>query len=216
MFYDYFILRKRLVVKLSKKKDNNESTDNVEEVSSIARNLYSLKIPPMISFKTSGIESISLWVVIFIFLFTGFLSGFLGVGGGFVRMPCLVYLIGCPTVVAIGTDLMSVIFSGGYGCLTYALKGRVEIIAALFMFMGAVIGVQLGVAAIKYIRGYKVRILFAIMIFLAGISVIFEQIYKVTLIHTYNSLSIYFVLGAAGLLSVFLLLRLMYLYKKSK
>lgn len=217
MFYDYFVLRKRVPKNNKSSEQTNEVPDDArEEVSPIAKKLYSLKIPPMISFKTSGIESVSLWVVTFIFLLTGFLSGFLGVGGGFIRMPCLVYLIGCPTVIAVGTDLMSVVFTGGYGCLTYAFKGRVDIVAAFFMFIGAVIGVQFGVAAIKYIRGYKIRILFAIMILLAGVSVIMEQIYRTTKIKILDSLSAYFVIGAAGLLCAYLLIRLAYLYSKTK
>ena len=93
----------------------------------------------MIHFPASGI-TISFWTVTGVFLFTGWLSGFLGVGGGFIRMPALIYLIGCPTAIAVGTDLFSVLFSGAYGCFTYGVKGRVEIIAAVLMLIGASIG----------------------------------------------------------------------------
>ncbi len=132
------------------------------------------QLPPMIHFPASGI-TISFWTVTGVFLFTGWLSGFLGVGGGFIRMPALIYLIGCPTAIAVGTDLFSVLFSGAYGCLTYGVKGRVEIIAAVLMLIGASIGAQIGVTAVKYIRGYGIRLLFAIMIILAGISVTLKQ-----------------------------------------
>ena len=131
-------------------------------------------LPPMIHFPVSGV-TISLWTVMLVFLFTGLLSGFLGVGGGFIRMPALIYLIGCPTAVAVGTDLFSVVFSGAYGCFTYAVKGRVEIIAALLMLIGASIGAQVGVTAVKYIHGYGIRLLFAIMVILAGSSVALKQ-----------------------------------------
>jgi hypothetical protein len=117
-----------------------------------------------------------LWLILGVFFITGWLSGFLGVGGGFIRMPALIYLIGCPTAIAIGTDLFSVVFTGAYGCFTYALKGRVEIFAALIMLCGAAIGAQIGVAAIKYIHGYGIRLLFAIMIILAGCSVALKQL----------------------------------------
>ncbi len=137
-----------------------------------ARKTFNL--PPMIHFPASGI-TISFWTVTFVFLFTGWLSGFLGVGGGFIRMPALIYLIGCPTAIAVGTDLFSVLFSGAYGCFTYGVKGRVEIIAAILMLIGASIGAQIGVTAVKYIRGYGIRLLFAIMVILAGISVSLKQ-----------------------------------------
>jgi uncharacterized protein len=132
-------------------------------------------LPPMIHFPASGI-TISFWTVTFVFLFTGWLSGFLGVGGGFIRMPALIYIIGCPTAIAVGTDLFSVLFSGAYGCLTYGVKGRVEIIAAVLMLCGAAVGAQIGVTAVKYIRGYGIRLLFAIMVLLAGTSVAFKQL----------------------------------------
>lgn len=131
-------------------------------------------LPPMINFPVSGVR-VSLWTILGVFFVTGWLSGFLGVGGGFIRMPALIYLVGCPTAVAVGTDLFSVVFTGGYGCLTYALKGRVEIFAALIMLCGAAVGAQIGVAAIKYIHGYGIRLLFAIMIVLAGTSVTLKQ-----------------------------------------
>jgi uncharacterized membrane protein YfcA len=131
-------------------------------------------LPPMITFPVSGVR-VSLWTVLGVFFLTGLLSGFLGVGGGFIRMPALIYLIGCPTAVAIGTDLFSVVFTGAYGCFTYGLKGRVEIIAALWMLVGASVGAQLGVTAVKYVHGYGIRLLFAIMILLAGGSVALKQ-----------------------------------------
>ena len=59
--------------------------------------------------------------------------------------------------------------------MTYGVKGRVEIIAAVLMLIGASIGAQIGVTAVKYIRGYGIRLLFAIMIILAGISVTLKQ-----------------------------------------
>jgi uncharacterized membrane protein YfcA len=137
-------------------------------------------LPPMMHFPASGI-TISFWTVMGVFFFTGFLSGFLGVGGGFIRMPALIYLIGCPTAIAVGTDLFSVLFAGAYGCWTYGVKGVVDIVAAIYMLVGASIGAQIGVTAVKYIRGYGIRLLFAIMIILAGCSVVLKQLELTTI-----------------------------------
>ena len=193
MMYDYFVIRPAQNVP---SKPGSEDKPKKKKIR-LSQRLYKVKIPPMMSFPTSGIESVSLWIVLFIFFVTGFLSGFMGVGGGFIRMPALVYLIGCPTAIAVGTDLMSVLFSGAYGCLTYAIKGRVEIIAAFFMLIGASIGAQLGVTAVKYIRGYGIRLLFAVMIAFAGISVVIEQVYQMTNIPIYSHLAGILVIGAA-------------------
>ncbi|MDI6853977.1 MAG: sulfite exporter TauE/SafE family protein [Deltaproteobacteria bacterium] len=165
MLYDYATKDKRAAAKAAK-------TANPGAAVMAPRKAWNL--PPMVHFPVSGI-TISFWTVMGVFFFTGYLSGFLGVGGGFIRMPALIYLIGCPTAIAVGTDLFSVLFSGAYGCWTYGVKGAVDIIAALYMLVGASIGAQLGVTAVKYIRGYGIRLLFAIMIILAGTSVALKQ-----------------------------------------
>jgi uncharacterized membrane protein YfcA len=168
MLYDYLTKDKRAAAQAAK----------VAAAARTGQNLPVKKVwnlPPMIHFPASGI-TISLWTVTGVFLFTGWLSGFLGVGGGFIRMPALIYIIGCPTAIAVGTDLFSVLFSGAYGCFTYGVKARVEIIAAILMLCGAAIGAQIGVTAVKYIRGYGIRLLFAIMVILAGSAVTLKQL----------------------------------------
>ncbi len=170
MLYDYFTK--------DKKQSAQEAADMEGGPGAPAKSKWNL--PPMITFPTSGV-TVSLWTVLGVFFFTGWLSGFLGVGGGFIRMPALIYLIGCPTAIAIGTDLFSVVFTGAYGCFTYALKARVEILAALIMLVGAAVGAQIGVTAVKYIHGYGIRLLFAIMIIMAGCSVALKQFNMTTI-----------------------------------
>jgi hypothetical protein len=142
---------------------------------SLIDRIQGLKIPPLIDYPKAGIYGVSIWLIIFIFFISGFISGFLGMGGGFIRMPALVYLLGCPTALAVGTDLLLVMLDGAYGCFTYALKGRIEIFAAVFMLLGVSFGTQLGVTAVRYIRGYSIRLLFACMILFAGLSVTLKQ-----------------------------------------
>ncbi len=179
MFRDYYKSRPdRKVDRASSSGELNPARRTPRKT--LAEKLHSINLPPMVSFPTSDIQSVSLWTVMLIFAATGFLSGFLGVGGGFIRMPALVYLIGVPTVIAVGTDLMTVLITGAYGCFTYALKGRVEFIAAFFMLIGASIGAQIGATAVKYVKGYGIRLLFAIMIACAGCSIALEQLYKMT------------------------------------
>lgn len=208
MFYDYFVLNPKNAKQ--KSKDDSKSADSNKRSgrSTIAERLHKINLPPMISFPASDIKSVSLWIVLLVFLFTGFLSGFLGVGGGFIRMPALVYLIGVPTVIAVGTDLMSILFAGAYGCFTYAMKGRVEFIAAFIMLIGASIGAQIGATAVKYIKGYGIRLLFAIMIVFAGCSVALEQIYKVTDISFYQSIAGIVLMGTAVFMTFIIIARL--------
>ena len=173
MLYDYATKDKRAAAQAAK-----QAAATRAGISQAPKKGFQL--PPMMHFPASGI-TISFWTVTGVFFFTGWLSGFLGVGGGFIRMPALIYLIGCPTAIAIGTDLFSVLFTGAYGCFTYGVKGRVEIVAAVIMLIGAAVGAQIGVTAVKYIRGYGIRLLFAIMILMAGTSVALKQFGVTTL-----------------------------------
>ncbi|MBM2815240.1 MAG: sulfite exporter TauE/SafE family protein [Ignavibacteria bacterium] len=174
MLYDYFIIRKRILSDTTKTENKTRNEIDSEETSNLAKKVQSLKIPPMLSFEISGIYSISLWVVISVFFFSGLIAGLMGFGGGFIILPCLIYVIGCPTIIAVGTSLMSVGLTAAYGTFSYALKGKVDIIASLYMMIGAGIGTQLGVASVKYIRGYGIRILFALLILLAALSVLLK------------------------------------------
>ncbi len=216
MFYDYFSNNPKKLKHKSGLQDDSPDSKQKNHKSSIAQRLHKIKLPPMVSFPASGIKSVSLWIVIFVFLFTGFLSGFLGVGGGFIRMPALVYLIGVPTVIAVGTDLMSVLFAGAYGCFTYALKGRVEFVAAFIMLIGASIGAQIGATAIKYIKGYGIRILFAIMILLAGCSIALEQIYKISDIPIFQSVAGVVLMGTAVIMTIIIITKLILEARKEK
>jgi uncharacterized protein len=175
---------------------------------SISQKLQTIKLRPMISLPTSGIDAVSFWIIFSIFTLTGFLSGFLGVGGGFILLPCLIYLIGCPTTVAVGTSLLCVLFMGGYGCFSYSLKGRTEIVAAMIMLIGAAIGAQIGVLATRHVRGYGIRILFAIMILLAGTSVALKQFQGILNQDIFGTIAGYVVMGAAGSMTLLIFLKL--------
>jgi uncharacterized membrane protein YfcA len=129
----------------------------------ITKRMYKVRIPPMVSFPASGIEEISVWLVVGVGVLTGILAGAMGVGGGFIRMPMLVYILGVPTHVAVGTDLFEIIFSAGYGTITHALKGNVDIIMALVMQTGAAIGAQVGAVSTKYFAGPRIRLFFSVL-----------------------------------------------------
>ena len=72
----------------------------------------------------------------------------------------MIYLLGVPTHIAVGTDLFEIIVSAGYGTLTHALKGNVDILIALVMHTGAAIGAQIGVLLTQYFSGVRIRIAF--------------------------------------------------------
>ena len=114
----------------------------------------------MISLPKSGIKNVSLWALWIVVFIGGIFSGFLGGGAGYIRMPALVYILGIPTHVAVGTDLFEVIISASYGTVTHGIKGNVDILIALVMHTGAAIGAQIGVTFTKYFAGPRIRLAF--------------------------------------------------------
>ncbi|MGE5209148.1 MAG: sulfite exporter TauE/SafE family protein [Alphaproteobacteria bacterium] len=126
----------------------------------ITKKIQQLKLWPMIDLPTSGIRQISLWTILVVAFVGGFFSGFLGGGAGYIRMPSMVYVLGIPTHLAVGTDLFEIVISASYGTFTHAIKGNVDILIALVMHTGAVVGAQIGVVATQYFAGPKIRLAF--------------------------------------------------------
>jgi uncharacterized protein len=145
-------------------------------VSPVALKLRTFKMWPMVSLPASGIESISLWIILVIGFLTGLLSGMLGVGGGFIRMPALVYILGCPTVVAVGTDLFEIMFSSGYGVMSHAFKGNVHLVLVLALLIGTTVGAQLGASYTRKAGGPWVRFCFGCLAFL-GVFMVIVKLY---------------------------------------
>jgi uncharacterized membrane protein YfcA len=143
-------------------------------VKGLAERVHGIKLWPMISFPASGIKSLSLWTILGVGFITGLLSGALGVGGGFIRMPLLVYVVGLPTHVAVGTDLFEIVFSSGYGTITHALKGNVDILMALVMQTGAAIGAQIGATSTRFFAGPKIRLFFSVLPIIGAAMVLIE------------------------------------------
>jgi uncharacterized membrane protein YfcA len=127
----------------------------------IARAMKGIKLPPRVRLKQSGIDSISVWSIVLVSLIGGLFSGLLGGGAGYIRMPCLVYLLGIPTHIAVGTDLFEIIISAGYGAVRHAMNGNVDILIALVMQTGAAIGAQTGANLTQHFSGPRIRLAFA-------------------------------------------------------
>ena len=125
----------------------------------VTRAIQRFKIAPMVKLPVSGV-TISLWVILIVSFIGGLFSGFLGGGAGYIRMPSMVYVLGIPTHLAVGTDLFEIIISASYGSFTHAIKGNVDILIALVMNTGAAIGAQIGAISTQYFAGPKIRLAF--------------------------------------------------------
>jgi len=139
-------------------------------VSGLSKKIQQINIPPMIYFPKSRCR-VSLWVGLCIGIFTGALVGFMGVGGGFVIVPCLIYLIGVPSIIAVGTSLFQIIISAGFGATRHTMSGNVVIFASFIMILGACVGTQIGTLATRLVRGPSVRFVLGYSMFFGTVGI---------------------------------------------
>ena len=130
-------------------------------VDAFAKRVQRINLPPVVRLPHSGIQAISFWSILFVSFIGGIFSGFLGGGAGYIRMPSMVYLLGIPTHIAVGTDLFEIIISASYGTIRHAMNGNVDILIALIMQTGAALGARIGANLTQYFTGPRIRLVFA-------------------------------------------------------
>ena len=133
-------------------------------------------LSPKTTLPHSELGCVSLWVLVAAGLLIGILSGILGVGGGFISLPFLIYVIGLPAIMAVGTSLIVVFFTSSYGAFTYAISGHVDWTTALVILIGSFLGIQLGVVATKTAAEKRIKVLFALLLLCVAVSVFLKQI----------------------------------------
>ncbi len=99
--------------------------------------------------------------------FVGFMAAIMGVGGGFVMVPALIYLLRVPTSVVIGTSLFQIVFVMAATTMLQAMENKaVDIVLALILIVGGVVGAQFGAAAGARLKGEQLRFLLAGLVLL--------------------------------------------------
>jgi uncharacterized membrane protein YfcA len=121
-------------------------------------------LPFKMRFRRSKLY-ISALLPLLIGVVVGILSAIMGVGGGFIMVPAMIYLLGMPTSVVVGTSLFQIIFvTANATFLQATLNYTVDVVLALLLLAGAVIGAQLGTTLGAKLRGEQLRGLLALMV----------------------------------------------------
>lgn len=95
----------------------------------------------------------------------GVLASVLGIGGGFLIVPAMIYILGMPPILVAGTALFQIIFTTSSATLMHAtFNNTVDIILALILVLGSVVGTQIGVAFARFIKGQQARVILAMII----------------------------------------------------
>ncbi|WP_293577269.1 sulfite exporter TauE/SafE family protein [Phaeobacter sp.] len=121
-------------------------------------------LPLKMRFRTSGLY-ISVIPPIMVGILVGILAAIMGVGGGFIMVPAMIYILGMPTKVVVGTSLFQIILVTAFTTMLHATTNyTVDIVLAVLLLVGGVIGAQIGTRIGTYLKAEQLRILLALMV----------------------------------------------------
>ncbi|MEX0305849.1 MAG: sulfite exporter TauE/SafE family protein [Ruegeria sp.] len=121
-------------------------------------------MPFKMRFRTSGLY-ISVIPPVIVGLFVGVLSAIMGVGGGFIMVPAMIYLLGMPTKVVVGTSLFQIIFVTAFTTMLHATTNyTVDVVLAVLLLVGGVVGAQIGTVIGARMPAEQLRVLLAALV----------------------------------------------------
>lgn len=130
----------------------------------IKRHTWIHGLPFKMRFRTSNLY-ISAIPPVIVGILVGLLAAIMGVGGGFIMVPAMIYVLGMPTKVVVGTSLFQIIFVTAFTTLMHATQNyTVDAMLALLLLLGGVIGAQIGARIGVRMKAEQLRILLAIMV----------------------------------------------------
>jgi hypothetical protein len=141
---------------------------NFDQTSRLAEWLQSIRIPPMIHFKTADI-TISLWFTIPVGLATGMLAATIAVGG-FIGVPGMIYVVGAPGLMSSATELVIAFLMGLGGSVKWALNGMIDIRLTLIILAGSLFGVQLGAIGTTYVKDHLIKVVMGSIMLMVAVS----------------------------------------------
>ncbi len=127
------------------------------------------KLPFKVKFRVSGLY-ISVIPPLLVGALVGLLGAVMGVGGGFIMVPAMIYLLNMPTKVVVGTSLFQIIFVAAFNTMMHAITNHtVDMVLALLLLIGGVVGAQIGSRFCAKLKGEQLRILLAALVLGVGI-----------------------------------------------
>lgn len=137
-------------------------------------------MPLKIKFRASGLY-ISVIPPALVGCATGVLAAVMGVGGGFVTVPAMIYILGMPTKVVIGTSLFQIIFVSGFATILHATTNyTVDMVLALLLILGGVLGAQVGTRIGARLKAEQLRILLAVLVLAVAGKLAFDLLLEPT------------------------------------
>jgi len=136
------------------------------------------KLPFKVKFRASGLY-ISVIPPLLVGLAVGVLAAIMGVGGGFIMVPAMIYLLGMPTKVVIGTSLFQILVVSAFTTLMHAITNQsVDVMLALLLIIGGVIGAQVGTQMGARLKAEQLRILLALLVLAVALKLGFDLLIR--------------------------------------
>ena len=135
-------------------------------------------LPFKLRFKRSKIyvSAIPVWAIGFII---GFVGAIMGIGGGFLLVPMLIYLLRVPTATVIGTSMVLTLVTMASATVMHAATNHlVDVVLALILMVGGVIGAQFGVRTGQRMSGERLRLMLGLLVFAVGLRFAYELVVK--------------------------------------
>ena len=149
---------------------------NKGKINKLHEHIWLHGLPFKIKFRKSHLY-ISIIPPIFIGFLVGTLSSIMGVGGGFILVPAMIYILGMPTQVVIGTSLLQIVFVTFVSTIMHSyINQTVDIMLSSLLLIGAVVGAQIGTRVMVKLKGEQIRFLLAIIIIIVAIVLVGEII----------------------------------------
>lgn len=109
--------------------------------------------------------------------FVGVLAAIMGVGGGFIMVPAMIYLLRMPTSVIVGTSMFQILVISSFTTVVHAVQNQtVDAVLALLLIVGGVIGVQFGIRLGARLRGEQLRALLALLVLAVAVRLLFDLV----------------------------------------
>lgn len=136
------------------------------------------RMPWKMRFRTSKLY-VSVIPILAIGAGIGVLSSIMGVGGGFIMVPALIYLLKVPTNVVVGTSLFQIIFVSAYTTIVHSTTNHtVDVVLAFLLMIGGVAGAQYGARVGQKLRGEQLRALLALLVLAVALRLAFDLFVK--------------------------------------
>ena len=136
-------------------------------------------LPLRMRFKKSKLYE-SAFTPIIIGLLVGFIAAIMGIGGAFILVPAMIYIIGMPTKLIPGTSLFVTIFVSAIVTVLHAFNyGSIDLILVSMLVCGSIIGVQIGQKVGEFIDSSELKTLLAILLLAVGIAIAYDSFFAI-------------------------------------